>query len=474
MADKTAPSAAASSRSNASVRSRAFGQIPATLEALNSLDTVRRKDALTEAAQSFEEGKIVRPLGTGWINVLARTFFSYSADGFSPSRLAWEAVIRGVSVIGCADRNNLGALGEMLSAGDILKIRTTVSMEAKTLVTGYSDKVLNCPGQPGLLRALGVGFTQVPPLESEHGRLIASLPEYAAERNAAMIEKVNAALSPVTINLAEDVLPLTPAGNATFEHIAQAYSKKATDIFPEKPDLVVFWADVLGKSPPDVEALLTNVPTFLETIFGKIQQLGAVKTETDAAHYPPVTTFFQAVRDSGAIPCIFWGGGESPGEADPDRLLDDAVNWGARAVALHPDRNWNISDPECKQGKQAAMAAFIQAARDRGLPILAGSPLDAPRQKFVDSFDAPEISSYFRDFTDSAFWLYGHTVMERAAGLGLTSEWAHHTFHRDFTSANAFYIKVGKKAIPGKETRRRIADLCPDADPRDILDALTP
>lgn len=474
MADKSDRSGSTmASGANASVRSRALGSIPATLESLNSRLTDERRLALTEAVASFQDGRVSRPHDTGWVNVLARTFFSYSHEGFSPARVAWEAVIRGLSVIGCADVNNLGALGEMQYAGDALGIRATVSMEAKTFVQPYADHELNCPGQPGFLRCLGVGFTRVPALDCDTGKLIAALPERSRQRNLQRIEKINPLLNPVCIDYEKDVLPLTPAGNASPEHIADAYGRKAMEVFPELADRAVYWADVLGRSPKDVEEILANESVFRDVVWDRLIQLHPESTLS--SDYPDVGDFFQAVREAGAIPCILWLGGYTDGESDPCRLLDDAVNWGARAVAVTPDSSWNISDPEEKERRLGALAAFIAEAKKHNLPILAGSPMSRARQKFVDSFDAPELAPYFRDFTDGAFWLYGHATLERSVhGLGATGEWAAHSFGRDRAARNAFYLQVGKKATPGKATRARIAGLGAEPDPGDILDALAP
>lgn len=476
MADnKAVPSSSGSVRSVASVRSRAAGRMPSTLEALNSFDTVERRNAVEEALRSFQEGLIARPHDSGWSNVLVRTFFSYSAEGFSPSRLVWEAVIRGLSVIGSADRDNLGALREMLAVGDALDIRATVSLETAVRVPSRSDNEFNLPGRPGMIRVLGAGFVSVPSLTSEHGRLIAALAERSRARARALVEKLNPVLAPVTVDFDADVASLAPAGNAMEAHVFRAYGDKSRAMFSELHDLAVFWSDVLGRSPTDVECLLSNDPNaFMEALADKLARLGEPDVCPVAADGLAADEFFRAVRAAGAVPCLLWLDGTSAGEADPVRLLDDAVEWGARAVALTPDRNWNLSDPAEKEKRLAALAAMTAAARERNLPLLAGSPMSEPRQKFVDSFDAPEIAAYFRDFTDSAFWLYGHGVLERAAGLGLSSAWAERTFAGDPAAANAFYLEVGKKAAPGPAAPARIAALGDDPATDEILAALAP
>lgn len=466
-------SARKSGAANASIRSRALGQIPATLQALNSPRTEDRRMALTEAVGSFGDGTITRPQDTGWVNVLARTFFSYSFDSFSPARLAWEAVIRGLSVIGCADIDNLGALGEMQLAGDALGIRATVSLETIVHVQSYADRELNVPGHPGFMHALGAGFTRVPELDTDAGKLIASLPARSRARNMALIARINPVLAPVSIDYETDVLPLTPADNAEPEHIAVAYVAKAKQVFPELPDLAVYWGDVLGRSPQDAECLLADANSFAEALWDKLSRIGDTE-DWRPADYPSVTDFYRAVEAAGAIPCLYWHGGETVGEGDVERLLDSAVHWGVRAVALAPDPLWNQAEVEVREWRLGLLASLAAHAREHGIMLLAGSPMSGPRQKFVDSFDAPELSAYFRDFTDGAFWLYGHATLQRALRAGVGSEWCEHAFGLDKAEANAFYIEVGKKAAPGKGTRVRIANVGPEAKPGEILESLKP
>ena len=47
------------------------------------------------------------------------------------------------------------------------------------------------------------------------------------QRNRAMLERVNAFLDPLALDYEQDVLPLTPKGNATERHLCLAYARKA-------------------------------------------------------------------------------------------------------------------------------------------------------------------------------------------------------------------------------------------------------
>ncbi len=455
---------------NISIRSRALGHMPRTVDQLKSRATQSRKDALADAVDSFRRGAVPRPHETGWPNLLARTFFSYSAEGLSPSLLAWEAVIRGLSHIGCCDADNLGALDEMLAAGDELGIRATVSLETKCFAPSHAGRDIGFPGQNGFLRAIGLGFTSIPPLDSDHGRLIGGLPGQARVRNRARIERINPLLSPVRIGYEEDVLPLTLAGNATPDHVALAYVLKAESVFPGKEDRAVFWADVLGCSPMDAERLLADLPAFGEAVWDRFRRY--TEEDRNPDNYPAVADFFKAVTASGAIPCVFRRDGGTGCEADAEGYLDAAAGWGARAVAVAPDAIWNVRDGEEKRARMERFDRLMRAARERAMPVVAGSFMERPGQKFVDSFDAPEIAGYFRDFSDAAFWVHGHAVLERAAGLGLGSEWAGREFGGDRAAANAFYRDAGKAAAPGKTARRRLAGIGSAPAPAEILACL--
>jgi len=51
--------------------------------------------------------------------------------------------------------------------------------------------------------------------------------------------------------------------------------------------------------------------------------------------------------------------------------------------------------------------------------------MNAFGQKLVDDFDVPELGPVRKAFMDGAHFVYGHTVLQRALGLGYQSQWAH-------------------------------------------------
>lgn len=470
MPEHTNESACSSARSEVSVRTKTLNRLAPQLRKLDSFNPEERTAGLNELAAEIAAGALALPQDKGWVNVHAHTFFSFSSENYSPERLVWEALMRGLTVVGSTDFDVLDSLDDMLASGDALGIRTTVSLESRAFVDSYADKEINSPGEPGILYTMGAGFVAKPAADGKAGKFIASLAAQSRARNLVMIGKINPIVTPVEIDYDADVLPLTPAGNATERHICAAYDNKSKSIFPEIENRAVFWADVLGRSPVEVEGLLSDTGAFHNAMRAKLMKRGGIGySQPDGGAFPPIVEFNQMIREAGAVPCLAWLDGMSPGEADPGKLLDDAMGWGALCVNIIPERNWNIKDPGAKAKKLAALDAFVKAARARQLPVLVGTEMNSPGQKFVDSFEVSELRPYTEEFLNGALWLYGHTVMARAGDMGATSAWADKHFAGDRGKANNFYILTGKRACPGAYTKSRLGSVLPAMTPDEVL-----
>ena len=94
--------------------------------------------------------------------------------------------------------------------------------------------------------------------------------------------------------------------------------------------------------------------------------------------------------------------------------------------------------------------------------------MNAPGNKLVDDFDVPEMAPVKQAFLDGAHFIYGHTVMQRALGLGYQSEWAqaHLPTRRE---RNDFYTAVGYRVPPGGERAGETAGLGSSRPPGDLV-----
>jgi len=148
-----------------------------------------------------------------------------------------------------------------------------------------------------------------------------------------------------------------------------------------------------------------------------------------------------------ALPCAAWLDGTTSGEEHIDELLELLIGKGAVALNIVPDRNWDIKDPVTRELKVRKLYEVVELARQLDLPLNIGTEMNSFGQKLVDDFSAPELQPVIADFIDGAYFIYGHTVMQRHVGLGYQSEWAksHLPTRRQ---RNDFYTKIGRFVPP--------------------------
>ena len=139
-----------------------------------------------------------------------------------------------------------------------------------------------------------------------------------------MTKRVNKYLSPVELDYAKDVLPLTPSGNATERHICLAYARKANAIFTDTAKLAKFWSEKLGT---DATALgLPEGRNLLNTIRNKTMKQGGVGyVVPDKGAFPTMTDMDKFSLAAGAMPTMTWLDGTSEGEQALEELIDVAI-----------------------------------------------------------------------------------------------------------------------------------------------------
>ncbi|MCC7352285.1 MAG: hypothetical protein IT330_00905, partial [Anaerolineae bacterium] len=104
-------------------------------------------------------------------------------------------------------------------------------------------------------------------------------------------------------------------------------------------------------------------------------------------------------------------------------------------------------------------------------PLNVGTEMNSFGQKLVDDFSASELAPVRQAFLDGAHFIYGHTVLQRAQGLGYQSAWAQANLPSR-RARNEFYTKVGYQVQPGPEALTRLKGLDPQTPPAAILSAL--
>ena len=144
---------------------------------------------------------------------------------------------------GIVDFDVLDAVDEFLGASRRLGLRGCSGIETRIFLPEFHSRELNSPGEPGIAYYMGVGFTSC---QVAQPALLDKLREIARTRNLGVLSRVNPYLEPVAIDYEDDVIPLTPKGNATERHLCAAYEAKAESVFPDDSERAAFWAAKLG------------------------------------------------------------------------------------------------------------------------------------------------------------------------------------------------------------------------------------
>ena len=423
---------------------------------LDSFNADERKKALNVLFEKVDAGEITLPQAGTAVNLHCHTFFSYNTYGYSPSKFAWLARKAGLAVAGVVDFDVLDALEEFLTAARKLGLKACAGLETRVFVPEFSTRVINSPGEPGVSYHIGVGFPRAK-LEGKLGEFLLNLRRTAQERNRDLMGRVNRYLQPVELDYECDVLVLTPSGNATERHICLAYARKAKEVFNDDNSLRQFWVKKLG---PEAELLeLPESIDLLNMIRAKTMKRGSEGyVVPDKGSFPLMADFNQFVLAAGGIPTMTWLNGLSEGEQAIEELIEVAMSTGVAAINIIPDRNYT-------PGVKDAEVSGIPMLRDRNLenlyqvvelavklhiPVVVGTEMNSPGQKFVDDFGTKELSPLIPIFLKGAHIVYGHSVLQRKCGLGYTSDWATKMF-KNISEKNEFYEEVGLLIEPAQE-----------------------
>jgi hypothetical protein len=160
--------------------------------------------------------------------------------------------------------------------------------------------------------------------------------------------------------------------------------------------------------------------------------------------------------------------GTSSGEERIEELLALLIDKGVVALNIIPDRNWNIADPTTRALKVQKLYEVVALARQLDLPLNIGTEMNSFGQKLVDDFSAPELQPVIHDFIDGAYFIYGHTAMQRHLQMGYQSAWAkeHLPTRRE---RNAFYAQIGRLVPPAPVGSSQLVGITSAMPPDQVL-----
>ena len=413
-------------------------------EQLNDFAPATRRQALDALAATPAPAA---PAGPEHHNLHCHTFFSYNGYGASPSRIAWECRQRGWFGAAICDFDVLDGLAEFHEACDVLGVRGAVHLETRVFFKEYAAHEINSPGEPGVYYFMGAGFAQPPAAGTPAAAQLDRLRAGAAARTRDIVARVNAALGTLQLDYARDVLPLTPAGNATERHVCTAYYTRSRAAYPDAAAWAAFWTGPLKTPVEKLVALADRAMDFNDLCRSKLMKAGGpgyVKPTPDT--FPPLADVIAFARACGAIPMATWLDGMASGEADIASQLECLRAQGVAALNIIPDRNWNFKDPAEAARKIAKYHECVAVADRLQLPVNVGTELNKYGQRWVDDFTAAPMRAVAPSLERGARVMIGHAWLHRFAGYSYIGAAADADFGADVGKRNAFFASVG--ALP--------------------------
>ncbi len=439
---------------------------------LSDFSAEARREALEELADRARSGTLELPEPGANVNMHFHTFFSYNADGWSPSRIAWESRKAGLLVAGTVDFDVLDSMDEFLAAADALGLRAAVGVESRVFVKDYADKVINSPGEPGVAYFMGTGFFRLPEEGTPASATLGRMRSLARERNEAMLERVNSHLGEAAINYVRDVLPLAPSANATERHMLEAYERKAKEVFPDFAARGAYWSAKLGEEEGAVSELMRDSVKFRDVMRAKLMKRGGVGyAPPEAGNFPSVEEMIEMSASAGALPTNTWLDGTNPGEQTHREIVEHYRAKGVLVWNVIPDRNWRVKDPEEQRTRVRNLHEIVAEVAAADILLVHGTERNKAGLPFVDDLANEHLVPIAEPLRDGALALYGHTAMARFAGRPLGGEWARGAF-KDARSRNRFYTEVGRLLEPGPDAPDRLASAAEADEPGKIVDEL--
>jgi hypothetical protein len=436
---------------------------------LNSFNLQTRREALSQLQKAIAQGKITAPEPQPICNLHAHSFFSYNAYGYSPSMLAWLAKKEGIPLMGIIDFDTLDGVEEFLTASEVLGVCGTASLETRVHLPEFSEDVINSPREPGVIYHTLAGFAgqDLPP---EGELILVDLKQRSSRRNRRIVSLLNDYLYPVEIDYQETIVPLSAGGMPTERHILSAYISAVEEQVPEP---ILFWADKLDLTTEKIQDVIQNKPAFKRLVREMLIKAGGVAYQKpDEGSFPPLAIIHELARAGNALPTAVWLDGTHTGEQREPELLAFLIAQGVVALNIIPERNINAEDPKEKALKIQNLYDVVALSRSMDLPIIIGTEMNKSGQKIVNDFYAAPLAPLQQVFLDGGYFLYGHTVMSRHAGLGYPSNWANQQLETR-AKKNDFFTLVGKLVPPTPEGRQKIQELPHDPSPRDVISYLS-
>ena len=157
-----------------------------------------------------------------------------------------------------------------------------------------------------------------------------------------------------------------------------------------------------------------------------------------------------------------WLDGASEGEQRMEAFVDIAMASGAAALNVIPDRNYAPS----ARTSSRSLYDVVALAERRGFPVIAGTEMNAPGQKFVDTFSSDELKPLAPTFLQQRL----HRLCAYGAAARVRDRLPQPVGEGEFLVARSeerFLRSGGSRTAAGR--RRELGGVDADVSPKHVL-----
>ena len=387
--------------------------MPTDIDQLNHPDRQTRLAAASRIVASLGLRTDILPPSEE-VNNHVHSFYSFSP--YSPTKIAFMALKSGLQAVGVMDHDSVAGGEEMLEAGKIFGMATTVGFEMRVNFDGapYSGRKLNNPDSENIVY---IALHGIPRQHlGECADFLKPVQHHRNRRNRCQVEKLNGLLAGTglqPLDFDRDVWAISKAiegGSITERHILAALASSLIQHTGGGVRLTQFVREKLKTEIPAKLATLLEDPANPHLVYDLLGILKAsflpgffiqpnneeclsVFTAIDFAHHVNAIPVYAYLGDIAESPT-----GDKKAEKFEDEFLDDLVPalkaLGFQAITYMPPRN---TVPQ--------LLRIQKLCRESGLMEISGVDINSSRQ----SFRCPEIlMPECRHLNESTWALIAH------------------------------------------------------------------
>ncbi len=397
-----------------------------------------RLDALRELKCLELKGIIKPPKNCGGVNTHIHTNESFSIFR-SPTEAAWTGYRAGLEVLGINDHYTIAGHKEFGEACRTVGLKPIFAVEimALSIDAKKTGERYNDPTNPGRIYLCGKGVTHDLMPGSPSETLLADVRAAFKKRCKKMTEKAESALRDVDPDLGisfENVLRLTPRGNVTERHVAQAITELINRRFPEETEKKRFLRRLLGNFKDEEISVEGKFQDFIRNRLLKAGGQAYVEEPPEA--FPSLERTVQLFKDYGAIPTYpVLGNPVTEKERDLDMLFHELAESGIFAIEVIPFRN-----------TRERLKEILDTAEKHGFPVFNGTEHNTKTpQPILDELSMDP--SFLPVFKRGAYLVLGHQFSSKNSGRGYMNREKRSTIEHRKTE-RAYFSSIGEKMLP--------------------------